>query len=286
MYIDYESMYTQPLYRPPSEAYSLILQITLGCSHNKCSFCTMYKGKKYQVKSLEQIKSEIDIFREHLGKVRRIFLADGDAFSIETEKLIEILNYIKLKFPECERISSYASPKSIAQKSDQELKALKEHGIDLLYMGIESGDDKVLEAIHKDITSKEYVLLCKRVQKAGFKISATFIVGICGAGNWESHAKNTGKFISEVKPDYVGILRLRINRGSELDNLLRQGKFKMASYESILEEMKMILENIYTDKEIIFRANHASNYVPLGGTLPQDKEKIIHQLEVAIENSR
>lgn len=286
MRIDLDDLYQYPLYRPPSEAYSLILQVTLGCSHNKCSFCTMYKGKKYQVKSLDEIKKEIDIFKEHLGRVRRVFLADGDALSIETGKLIEILKYIKEKFPDCERISCYASPKSIAGKSDEELREIKKQGIDLLYIGIESGDNEVLKAIHKDVTAQEHIFLCDRVKKAGFKISATFIVGICGDKDWTSHAIKTGEIISTIKPDYVGILRLRINKGSELEYLMKQGKYKMADTLSIIKEMKLMLEHINTDREIIYRANHASNYVPLGGTLPQDKELIIRQLDRAIESGR
>ncbi len=168
------------IYRPPSEAYSLILQVTLGCSHNKCTFCSMYKDKKFAIKPMEQIKKDIEYFRKKVKYAERIFLADGDAMIIPTEYLLEILSYIKEVFPECKRISSYATPKSIQLKTDEELKKIRENGISLLYIGLESGDNAVLEKIRKGFTSEELSILCKKVKKAGFSISVTLIAGILG----------------------------------------------------------------------------------------------------------
>lgn len=275
-------VYSEPLYRPPSEAYSLILQITSGCSHNKCSFCRMYKSKKYYVKNFEEIKNEIDIFRENLSFVKRIFLADGDAISIPTELMIKILQYIKIKFPECERVSSYASPKSILEKTDEELDLIRKNGLDLIYLGIESGDTKVLRQIRKDVDYEEMLTVCKRIKKAGFKLSATLIAGITGTEDFTDHAVNSGKLISEAKPDYLGVLTLLIDPGCEIYNLLRQGKFHEADSVTILREIKTLLENINSDENIVFRANHASNYINLGGTLPEDKDLLLKEVNRAL----
>lgn len=275
-------VYSEPLYRPPSEAYSLILQITSGCSHNKCSFCRMYKSKKYYVKNFEEIKNEIDIFRENLSFVKRIFLADGDAISIPTELMIKILQYIKIKFPECERVSSYASPKSILEKTDEELDLVRKNGLDLIYLGIESGDTKVLRQIRKDVDYEEMLTVCKRIKKAGFKLSATLIAGITGTEDFTDHAVNSGKLISEAKPDYLGVLTLLIDPGCEIYNLLRQGKFHEADSVTILREIKTLLENINSDENIVFRANHASNYINLGGTLPEDKDLLLKEVNRAL----
>ncbi|WP_410208608.1 radical SAM protein [Fusobacterium sp.] len=275
-------VYSEPLYRPPSEAYSLILQITSGCSHNKCSFCRMYKSKKYYVKNFEEIKNEIDIFRENLSFVKRIFLADGDAISIPTELMIKILQYIKIKFPECERVSSYASPKSILEKTDEELDLIRKNGLDLIYLGIESGDTKVLKQIRKDVDYEEMLTVCKRIKKAGFKLSATLIAGITGTEDFTDHAVNSGKLISEAKPDYLGVLTLLIDPGCEIYNLLRQGKFHEADSVTILREIKTLLENINSDENIVFRANHASNYINLGGTLPEDKDLLLKEVNRAL----
>lgn len=275
-------VYSEPLYRPPSEAYSLILQITSGCSHNKCSFCRMYKSKKYYVKNFEEIKNEIDIFRENLSFVKRIFLADGDAISIPTELMIKILQYIKIKFPECERVSSYASPKSILEKTDEELDLIRKNGLDLIYLGIESGDTKVLRQIRKDVDYEEMLTVCKRIKKAGFKLSATLIAGITGTEDFTDHAVNSGKLISEAKPDYLGVLTLLIDPGCEIYNLLRQGKFHEADSVTILREIKTLLENINSDENIVFRANHASNYINLGGILPEDKDLLLKEVNRAL----
>nr|WP_244264605.1 radical SAM protein [Fusobacterium ulcerans] len=166
--INSEKVWIGNIYRPPSEAYSIILQVTIGCSHNKCTFCSMYKSKKFSIKPIEKIKSEIEYFRKRVKYAERIFLADGDAMIIPTEMLLEILAYIKKVFPECKRISSYATPKSIELKTNDELRKIRESGISLLYIGLESGDDKVLEKINKGVSSDELTALCKKAKEAGF----------------------------------------------------------------------------------------------------------------------
>lgn len=270
------------LYRPPSEAFSLILQITIGCSHNKCSFCSMYKGVQFHIKPFEQIKAEIDYFRSRAKYVNRIFLADGDALIVPTEKLIEILKYIKNIFPECERISTYASPKSLELKSEDELKKIKDNGISLLYIGAESGSDEVLKNINKGVTSKELGDLILKAKKVGFKTSVTFIVGILGEKDFREHAVATGNFISRCEPDYVGILSLMLEENTTIYQEWLKGNFKEADGIDILKEIKLIIENINVTSNIIFRSNHASNYINLKGNLPEDKKRLIKEIDISL----
>ena len=270
------------LYRPPSEAFSLILQITIGCSHNKCSFCSMYKGVQFHIKPFEQIKVEIDYFRSRAKYVNRIFLADGDALIVPTEKLIEILKYIKNIFPECERISTYASPKSLELKSEDELKKIKDNGISLLYIGAESGSDEVLKNINKEVTSKELGDLILKAKKVGFKTSVTFIVGILGEKDFREHAIATGNFISRCEPDYVGILSLMLEENTTIYQEWLKGNFKEADGIDILKEIKLIIENINVTSNIIFRSNHASNYINLKGNLPEDKKRLIQEIDISL----
>ncbi|WP_294707614.1 radical SAM protein [uncultured Fusobacterium sp.] len=270
------------LYRPPSEAFSLILQITIGCSHNKCSFCSMYKGVQFHIKPFEQIKAEIDYFRSRAKYVNRIFLADGDALIVPTEKLIEILKYIKNIFPECERISTYASPKSLELKSEDELKKIKDNGISLLYIGAESGSDEVLKNINKGVTSKELGDLILKAKKVGFKTSVTFIVGILGEKDFREHAVATGNFISRCEPDYVGILSLMLEENTTIYQEWLKGNFKEADGIDILKEIKLIIENINVTSNIVFRSNHASNYINLKGNLPEDKKRLIQEIDISL----
>ena len=270
------------LYRPPSEAFSLILQITIGCSHNKCSFCSMYKGVQFHIKPFEQIKAEIDYFRSRAKYVNRIFLADGDALIVPTEKLIEILKYIKNIFPECERISTYASPKSLELKSEDELKKIKDNGISLLYIGAESGSDEVLKNINKGVTSKELGDLILKAKKVGFKTSVTFIVGILGEKDFREHAIATGNFISRCEPDYVGVLSLMLEENTTIYQEWLKGNFKEADGIDILKEIKLIIENINVTSNIIFRSNHTSNYINLKGNLPEDKKRLIQEIDISL----
>ncbi len=281
--INSEEVWIGNIYRPPSEAYSIILQATIGCSHNKCTFCNMYKSKKFSIKPIEKIKSEIEYFRKRVKYAERIFLADGDAMIIPTEMLLEILAYLKKVFPECKRISSYATPKSIKLKTNDELRKIRESGISLLYIGLESGDDKVLEKINKGVSSDELAALCRKAKEAGFSLSVTFIAGILGKKDWKDHAVNTGKLISRIEPDYVGILSLMLEEGTEIYTKYLKGEFQEAEGIDILKEIEKMIENINVKAPVIFRANHASNYLNLGGTFPQDKERLISQIKDALD---
>ncbi|OPX50440.1 radical SAM protein [Clostridium thermobutyricum] len=278
-------MYNMPLYRPPSEANSLIIQATLGCSHNKCSFCSMYKGKKFTIKPLEKIKEEILEFRRIDSYVQRIFIADGDALIIPMNDLRELLKFIKNTFKECTRVTMYASPKSIRLKTIDELIELKNLGLEMVYMGIESGNEDILKDINKGATRDEIIQAGKKIKESGIKLSATIISGIGGKEKTDIHAKDTGSIISIIKPDYIGVLSLMVERNTEIEGKVKNGELEILSSFEILKEIKEILKNINTDEKIIFRSNHASNYVSLKGTLPIDKGRLIEDINWCIENS-
>lgn len=277
--------YDYPLYRPPSEAYSLIIQATLGCSHNKCTFCNMYKNKKFKIKPLEQIKQEIDFFRMYIKKAERIFIADGDALIIPMKILKEIFLYIKEKFPEVKKISLYGSPKSILLKKEEELQELKNLGLELIYLGVESGNNKILEKIKKGATKEEILKAGKKIKDAGLSLSVTVIAGLGGKENSKEHSIDTAKLISEINPDYLGVLTLMLEDGTELLEEYKKGNFNILSNVEILEEIKFMVENINVKRDCIFRSNHASNYVSLKGTLPYEKENIINSINYALKNN-
>ena len=277
--------YDYPLYRPPSEAYSLIIQTTLGCSHNKCTFCSMYKSKKFTIKPLEQIKKEIDFFRIYVKKAERIFLADGDALIMPMKILKEIFIYINEKFPEAERISLYGSPKSILLKTPEELLELKNLGLGLIYLGVESGSDKILSSVKKGVSREEIITAGKKVKKVGIPLSVTAVAGLGGKENSIEHAVETASLISEINPDYFGVLTLMLEEGTELLEEYKKGNFIPLSSSEILEETKLMIKNINVKEKCIFRSNHASNYVSLKGTLPYEKENILKTIDYALENN-
>ena len=270
--------YDYPLYRPPSEAYSLIIQATLGCSQNKCTFCSMYKSKKFTIKPLEQIKKEIDFFRIYVKKAERIFLADGDALIMPMKILKEIFIYINEKFPEAERISLYGSPKSILLKTPEELLELKNLGLGLIYLGVESGSDKILSSVKKGVSREEIIAAGKKVKKVGIPLSVTAVAGLGGKENSIEHAVETASLISEINPDYFGVLTLMLEEGTELLEEYKKGNFIPLSSSEILEETKLMIKNINVKEKCIFRSNHASNYVSLKGTLPYEKENIFSNI--------
>ena len=282
-------IYDYPLYRPPSEAYSLILQITLGCSHNKCTFCNMYTNKHFTIKPLDLIKEEIDFFRTQVRNARRIFLADGDALIIKTSTLLEILDYINKTFPERERIAIYASPRSLILKTPEELKTLRERGIDLIYLGLESGDNDVLSFTNKGVTVEQSIEGALKAKEAGFKTSVTVIAGLGGnnENNGAKHALKTSEAISKISPDYLGILCLNLLPDTILKDQADKGIFKESSGFDMIEEVKLMIENIQVPQgeNIILRSNHVSNYLNLQGTLPEDKEKLLSEVRFALKNT-
>ena len=268
--------YDYPLYRPPSEANSIIFQVTLGCSFNKCSFCNMYRTKEYSERPWEEIKSEIDIVSKSFPQTERIFLADGDAINLSTEKLVQILDYIKEKFPNLARISCYAMPKNLLQKSPDELTLLNSKGLDMLYIGIETGNDILLKKITKGATSKSIIDACNRAKKSGFIISCMIILGIGGKKYSMEHMKETARVVSDVSPNFLAALTLIIEDGV-YDEFMKKFSepFETLDDTMILNELELLLNNINPISPIVFRANHASNVYSIGGNLPEDKEKML-----------
>ena len=276
--------YQGKLYRPPSEAYSLIIQATIGCSHNKCTFCSMYKEDKFRIRSTEEIIKDLLLGREYYKnvKIKRIFLADGDALIIKTEELIKIFQAINEIFPECERVGIYGSPKSLLLKSKDELDKLKELGLGIIYLGLESGSDKVLKDIKKGVTSQEMIEAGKKIKDSEIELSVTLISGIGGKEDSKEHAIESAKVLNQMQPDYIGLLTLLLEEGTELYEDVEGGKFQILSPTEVLLETKTLIENLEVEN-CIFRSNHASNYLALRGTLMEDKELILDQIEEGLK---
>ena len=277
--------YDYPLYRPPSEANSLIFQITLGCSFNQCSYCEMYRTKKYSERPWEEIKMEIDMTSTAYPATKRIFLADGDAINLPTERLVQILEYIYTKFPTVERVSSYAMPKNLIQKTDRELMTLRAAGLQMLYVGIESGSDTVLKKITKGATYKTIVQSCKKAKENNYVLSCMIILGLGGKKYTFEHVEETAKIISEVSPDYVGALNLHLDDTLYNEFMTKfKEPFEFLDDIQILNELELLISKINPSSPIIFRANHASNVYSIKGTLPTDKVNILELISQLKKN--
>ena len=275
--------YSGAVYRPPSEARSLIVQCTLGCSHNKCAFCTMYKDKKFSINPIEQVLSDLDEARAYGRYIEKIFLADGDALILPMDYLLTVLDYIRDHFPTCKRVAAYATTKAIMRKTDDELRTLREHGLGIVYIGLESGNEELLKKFCKGVTAEEIVLNAIRCKQAGIATSVTAINGMAGAnGDWQAHAIDTAKAVSRMKPDYIAFLTLRVYSGTPLHDWIASGEFKMMEPPELMRETRLFLEHIDSDGSI-FRSNHASNYLPLGGTLNRDREALIRTIDEALD---
>ncbi len=271
--------YEGNIYRPPSEAYSLLVQVTVGCSHNKCTFCNMYKDKRFHVRKLEDVLEDLADARRHYRRVDRMFLCDGDALCLANHKLLTILNYIKDNFPECERVTTYGRATDILRKTDEELRELRDAGLEMVYIGAESGSAKVLEIVQKGETPEQLIEAVQKIERLGIMASVTFINGLAGPELMEEHAIETGKMIAKMNASYVGLLTLMLEPPAPLLDDYRQGKFKLLTPGQVLEETALVLKYARPNKPCIFRSNHASNYVSLRGTLPFDNERMIASLE-------
>lgn len=277
--------YEGNIYRPPSEARSLLVQVTIGCAHNRCTFCSMFKDKKFRVRNMDDVIEDLAEARKRYRTVRRIFLCDGDALCLSMDKLMRILDYIGKNFPECEQINVYGSPQDVLRKAPEELEKLRDAGVRIIYIGAESGSDIVLEAVEKGATADEMIEAVRKIEDAGIAASVTFISGLGGSPLWEEHAIKTGEMISRMEPSYVGLLTLMLEPGAPLTDDVRKGKFKILSPEEVVAETMLMLKHIDVSKECIFRSNHASNYISLRGTLPGDKDMMMGQLRQAMEHN-
>jgi radical SAM superfamily enzyme YgiQ (UPF0313 family) len=273
------------VYRPPSEARSLIIQVTIGCAHNTCIFCNMYREKEFYVRSMEDIKEDIlEGCALYGDRVEKIFLADGDALCMPTEQMIEILDFIKEQFPFVKRISSYATTQDILEKSEAELEKIRKAGLELLYIGAESGDDVVLHKMAKGVTAAQIGEAGKKAKGCGFQTSVTLISGLGSRERKKEHATSSAKLISEMKPDYLGFLTLMLEEPAPICRLVERGQFALLIPEEVMEEMEVFLSNVDSEGTV-FRANHASNYVNLKGTLNQDREELLEKIHRAMKNT-
>ena len=271
--------YDYPLYRPPSEADSLIFQVTLGCSFNVCSFCNMYRTKDYVERPWDEIKTEIDLVAKQMQDTRRIFLADGDALNLSTDKMLQILDYLHTKFPEIERISCYAMPKNLLEKSSEDLKKLYDAGLTMFYIGIESGSNKILQKVTKGATGQTIIKACKNAMDAGYTISCMIILGLGGKTLSKEHIDDTAKVVSEVSPQYLGALTLHIEDGIREEFMTKfKEPFVPIDDADALVELENLVSKIEPKSPIIFRANHGSNAYPIGGTFPEDKDAILGKI--------
>ena len=270
--------YYGAVYRPPSEAYSLIVQCTLGCSHNKCAFCNMYKDKKFSIRPVEEVLRDLAEARSYERRIERIFLADGDALILPMDYLLQVLDFIREYFPECTRVAAYATTKAIERKTDEELRKLREHGLALVYIGLESGNEELLLKFNKGVTAAETVKNALRCKAAGIAISVTAINGMAGLnGDWQAHAIDTAKAVSAMKPEYIGLLTLMVEPGTPLEKWVREGSFYVLKPVEVMQEMELFLQHIDSPGSV-FRMNHASNYLTLKGTLNQDRERLLQQV--------
>ena len=273
--------YSGAVYRPPSEAHSLIVQCTLGCSHNKCAFCIMYKEKQFSINPLEQVLSDLAEARTYYSRIERIFLADGDALILPMDYLLSVLDYIRDHFPECERVSAYASTKALMRKSDAELQTLRERGLQMVYVGLETGYEPLLKKYDKGVTAEEIVEHSLRAKAAGMTLSVTAINGMGGKEQSEEHALATAEALSRIKADYVAMLTLRVYSGTPLHDWIERGELTMLGPQELALENRLILQHIDSDGSV-FRSNHASNYLPLKGTLNRDRDALIEQIDKAL----
>lgn len=271
-----EIVYDYPLYRPPSEADSMIFQVTLGCSFNKCSFCNMYRTKEYVERPMGEIKSEIDLMAKFYPDTRRVFLADGDALNLPKDNMVMILNYLYHRFPRLERVSCYAMPRNILQKKDDELMEIRAAGLQMMYVGIESGNNVVLKKVTKGATYQTILQACQKIKQHDYILSCMVILGLGGKKYTKEHIADTSRVLSETSPDYVGALTLHLEEGI-YDEFMKKfdEPFLPLDDMDVLDELERLINNFKPSRQVIFRANHASNVYSVGGTMPGDRERIL-----------
>ena len=277
--------YKGKVYRPPSEAYSLIVQVTYGCSHNRCAFCDMYDDKHFSMRPMQEIREDFELARRVYKRVERVFLADGDALMRKTADLVEILGLIYGLFPECERVSCYASPASLQVKSEDELRLLRARGLQMVYMGLESGCDAVLTRMQKGHDAAAIVAAGQKARRCGFALSVTAISGLGSVALWRQHAADKAKAVSALNPEYLGLLTLMVEHGTPLESWVKNGEFTLLSPLEVLKETELFLQQVDSEGTV-FRANHASNYLTLKGTLNGDREALLGQIGAALAGRR
>jgi len=277
--------YEGSIYRPPSEAYSLIVQVTVGCTHNKCTFCEAFKPKEFRAKPFEVVLSDLQETRRYYRHVERVFFADGDAFCLTTDELMRLLNAVRELFPECTRVGIYARSSQILSRSHDELVRLRNAGLGIVYIGAESGSDKVLRRVEKGESAAQIIESVQKAEGAGIMTSVTFVLGLGGRELMIEHATKTGEMIAVLGASYVGLLTLMLDPAAPLYADAMSGRFEELSPAETLDELEIILEHANCEKETVLRSNHASNWLVLKGVLPHDKDKMLSQIRHAKTNS-
>ena len=275
--------YVQPVYRPPSEANSLIFQVTLGCSHNRCAFCVMYRKKKFRVRPWEDLKADILEMSLAYRETKKIFLADGDALVIDTDYMVQILEFLYEKFPRLERVNAYANPGNLLDKSEEDLKKIQRAGLRMLYFGIETGDDDLLVKIRKGSASQDLITSGRKAIEAGFLLSATVILGLAGKKGSYRHAVETAQVCSAINPQYLSALTILIEDNNRYFFRCMGEDWEPMDKLEILAELRVMIKNFHLEN-CIFRSNHASNYLPIKATLNQDKTRLLKEIDSALNN--
>jgi radical SAM superfamily enzyme YgiQ (UPF0313 family) len=274
--------YEGTIIRPPSEAHSILLQVTVGCSRNKCTFCGTYAGERFRIKSDAVIMEDIAFAAAYCRRQRRVFLCDGDALIIPQPRLVRILQSIRDRLPWVTRVGAYANAKSLKMKSPEELEELRRLGLGILYLGLESGDDLTLARIRKGADSALMIAMGRKARTAGFKLSITVILGIAGRERSQHHARETGRVLSAIDPEYIGALSLMLIPGTPLYEEWRSGAFSLIEPLEMLEELRTMLAETHLTQGL-FHANHASNYLPIRARLPKDKEQTLAAIDQALD---
>jgi radical SAM superfamily enzyme YgiQ (UPF0313 family) len=274
--------YEGNIIRPPSEANSILLQVTVGCSRNKCTFCGTYMGERFRIKPDDIIMADIAFAAQHCKRQRRVFLCDGDALIIPQTRLLGILTEIERQLPWVTRVGVYANAKSLAMKTSEELEILRSHRLGIAYMGLESGDDLTLKAINKGATAAEMIDMGQKARAAGLKLSITVLLGIAGRERSQIHAAETGRVLSAIDPEYVGALSLMLIPGTPLFDDHRSNRFELIEPDEMLRELRTMIEHTHLGRGL-FHANHASNYLPIKARLPRDKESVLQMIDQALD---
>lgn len=275
--------YEGTVYRPPSEANSLLIQATIGCPHNKCSFCSMYKKTSFRIRPVQEIKEDLLAARDYYGKyIESIFFPDGNTIIMKTEQLLEIFNYAHELFPELERITVYGSARFVNKKSPEDLKRLKEAGLSRLHMGMESGDDITLQNVHKGTNSGEIIEAGLKLKNAGIQTSEYYLVGIAGKARWREHAENSARVLSAFSPDFIRLRTFVPELNTPIIEEIQAGNFQYLSPHEALREIRVLIENLNCNNSMVL-SDHISNYWNINGLIPDDRDKMLLEIDKALK---
>jgi radical SAM superfamily enzyme YgiQ (UPF0313 family) len=273
--------YDFPPFRPPSEANSLLLRVTRGCPWNRCTFCSMYKTIKFEIRDLEEVQSDIELARDLYGdKIRTVFIGDSNSLIVKTEMLIKVLNTLFSSFPHIERVTSYARSKTLFKKPIEDLERIYQSGLTRLHVGLETGNRDLLKEIEKGATPEEMIEAGKKAKKAGFEYSLYVLLGIGGEEKWERHARGTAEVLNQIDPHFIRVRTFIPQPSSPLYEAMMRGDFKSPSPETILKETKLLLEELHVTSQ--FLSDHISNLLPLHGKLPEEKESMVQMIDDAL----